>query len=409
MVITGVGVVCPAGNTLAAAWEALRDGHRFVDFLEGCGRFGGPLEIGGTVRHFEPAESTRAADRVIQFAAAAADEALRQSCAVTADGSLAIDPLRVRVAVGTSKGGILTFSQVADLFRKGPSPAADVLPCLFDIPPDAPSRFLSKRLNARGGMHTTVSACSTATQSIIHACRCLLDGDADLVICGGADASLHPLWLAAFQRMGVLAGADPRLGPGYACRPFDAGRQGFVVGEGAAVFVLETLASALRRGAEPLVRIMGFAEGSDPKAMTRMDESGRRLANLVDLTLRRAGCRAEDLAAIHAHGTGTASNDLLEYNACHALLGDRLKRVPVVAIKGAIGHLLGAAGGVEIAVAVQSLRAKVCPPHATLVECDPRFEWLHLPAAPEDLRPGPILKTSLGFGGHLAAVILEAV
>jgi 3-oxoacyl-[acyl-carrier-protein] synthase II len=361
------------------------------------------------VSGFEPPESTRSHDRVIQFALHAAEEAFRQAGVVSADGTVTIDAADVRVAVGTSKGGILTFSQMVDRLREKPADLADQLPHLFDIPPDAPSRCIARRLNARGGMHTTVSACSTATQSVIRGCRYLLDGDADMVICGGADASLHPLWLAAFRQMGVLADVDPELGPAYVCRPFDVHRQGFVVGEGAAVFVLETLASARRRCAEPLARITGFAEGSDPTALTRMDESGRHLAAVVKLALHRAGLRAEDLAAVHAHATGTVSNDLLEYRAYRTLLGGELANVPVASLKGAIGHLLGAAGGVETAMAIQSLRTGVCPAHATLVESDPCFEEMWLPTSPVEIRRGPVLKTSLGFGGHLAVLVLEAV
>jgi 3-oxoacyl-[acyl-carrier-protein] synthase II len=251
-----------------------------------------------------------------------------------------------------------------------------------------------------------VTACTTGALAVIRGAQMIADGDAEIVICGGADASLHPLWLAAFRQMGVLAEPHPELGPAWACQPFDRTRGGFAVGEGAAVLVLESAESARRRGAEPLARIAGYASGTDPAGLTQLSEDGEPLAHVIRLACARAGCEPSGLAYIQAHGTGTASNDRVEVNALRRAIGPALEEIPLASIKGAIGHLLGGAGAVELALAVLACRDRRMPGNATLLEPDPALGRLRLPVHSVDLPPGPILKTSLGFGGHLAAVVV---
>jgi len=281
--------------------------------------------------------------------------------------------------------------------------------CVFlrDGPPDGAARRIARRFGATGGTHATVGACATGTLAIIQAARWIQDGEADIVLAGSADACLTPLWLAAFERMGVLASPHPALGPAYACRPFDRTRDGFVVAEGAAILVLESERSVRRRGVKPAARITAFASGSDPTGLVNANSEGEVLAAVVAETLRRGGCDPRDLAAILAHGTGTLSNDATEILALRRALGAEISRAPIVSVKGVIGHLLGAAGSVETALTVLAVRDRRLPGNATLIEPDPAFADLTLPRKPVNLPPGPILKTSMGFGGHVAAILVD--
>ncbi len=409
IVVTGLGAICPAGSTAAQSWRNLHQAGRFIRTLDHLGDdFDDRGWLGG-VSEITASPHRDHMDRVSLLAISSAREALRQANLLSRGDADTVDPDRLFVSIGTSKGGIASFASVMDDYHGRRSLPSAQIPLLGEIPPDAPCRSVAQWLHACGGMHTSVGACATGLQAIIRGCRALLYDEVDVVICGGADASLHPLWLAAFQRMGVLAEPHPQLGSMYACRPYDHGRRGFSVGEGAGILILETLASAKWRAAQPLARIAGFAEGTDPTALTRMDESGRPLARVILEACRRAGCDPKAISAIMAHGTGTESNDRLEYRAFKQILGLRLSETPVLSIKGAIGHLLGAAGAVETVVAISSMLARQCPPNATLVESDPEFDGLNLPMSAVDLRPGPLLKTSLGFGGHLAALVLEPV
>lgn len=275
--------------------------------------------------------------------------------------------------------------------------------------PDAPASRLAGRLKAASGTHASVAACSTGTMAVIRGVQFIQDGDADLVLCGGADASLHPLWLAAFEQMDVLAPPHVDFGSGWACRPFDATRGGFALGEGAAVLVLESARSLKRTRSEPLARITGYARGTDPTGPTTLDETGASLAHVIRLACSRAGCRPDGLACIYAHGTGTQTNDRTEARAIRAVLADAAERVPIVSLKGVIGHLLGAAGAVELALAVLACKQGRSPGNLTLLEPDPALGRLQLPREEFPLAGGPILKTAMGFGGHVAAVVMAPV
>jgi 3-oxoacyl-(acyl-carrier-protein) synthase len=274
------------------------------------------------------------------------------------------------------------------------------------VPPDAPARRLAGRFKA-GHAHATVAACATGVLAVIRGAQFILDGQADVVIAGSSDASLQPLWFAAFRQMGVLADGHPDRGPSWACRPFDQSRDGFVVSEGAAVLVLESAESVHRRGVQPLARIAGYAMGSDPAGLAQLRPDGAPLAEIIKIACRQAGMDPADLALIQAHGTGTRTNDLVEINAVRRACGARTPEIPVVSIKGALGHLLGAAGSVELAIAVLSAARRMIPPNATLIDPDPALGPVCLPKEAVSMPPGPVLKLAIGFGGHLAAVVLD--
>lgn len=349
-------------------------------------------------------------DRVTRLAVAAAEEAVAHAGLSPAD-LVAFGPGRSRVSIGTSKGGVITFGRAFDSLevarRGGLVPNADQCrDMLRDVLPDGAARCVAGRFGINGGAHATVAACATGVLAIIQAARWIQAGEADIVLAGSSDASLTPLWVGAFRRMGVLARPHPTLGPEYACRPFDRTREGFTLGEGAAVLVLESPGSVARRGVQPIARIAGFAAGSDPAGLTGITPDAESLATVLKLALRRGGSVPRDLAAVMAHGTATQANDAAEARALRLALGDQTSRVPVVSVKGRLGHLLGAAGSVETALSALAVFQQRLPGNATLLEPDPALGALNLPRSAIDLPKGPILKVSMGFGGHLGAILL---
>lgn len=421
--VTGIGIVSPAGSSHEATWASLLAGRTCVRHIDRDDLSGSATDFAGQVSDFVPPVGFESADRVCQFAVAAADEAMA-SAGISADDIRSFGPQRCRVSVGTSKGGILTFATIAKALGglthvQEAQHVPDSLPLkiphslvshMGDIFPDAPARYIAERFGITGGMHTSVAACSTGTLAIIRAAQWIHDGDADIVICGSSDATLHPLWFGAFERMNVLATEHPNRGPGWACRPFDRSRDGFAMGEGAAILVLESSASVQRHDHTPMARISGYSTGSDPAGLTQLTTDGNPLHRVIKNACELARCSPDLISCIHAHGTGTMSNDLQETRAIRQFLGYRAPDVPIISLKGAIGHLLGAAGAVEIAASVQTCLDRVSPGTVTLLEPDPSLGPLTLPCKSFELQNDvSVLKTSLGFGGQLAAVIVKSV
>lgn len=451
--VTGVGVVSPAGTNARDHHAGLTVGGRFVRPCRDDSLTGGGARPAGMVAGFSPPTGLDRADRVCQLAVTAADEAVAAADLAGADHPPA-DPSRIAVSFGTSKGGIAAFDAWAERVRhrnpyeeceasfshiselisgtksnplktsfiklkeltrghksylyKEAQGAFKLLETLSAIPPDASARLIARRHGFNAGAHATVAACATGSLAVTRAVQLLQEKQADAVVAGSADASLVPLWFAAFERMGVLAGEHRDRGAAWACRPFDAGRRGFVVGEGAGALVLESAESVARRGIQPLARIVGHAVGTDPAGLASLHADGAPLARTLEIACGRAGIRPAELAAIQAHGTATPANDLAEIRAIRHLCGPtKPSEIPVVSLKGAIGHLLGGAGAVELAACVLAIRQGVLPPNATLLEPDPAFGEVYLPIEPLHISSGPIAKLSMGFGGHLAAIILD--
>lgn len=398
-------MVTPAGAGAQRTWEGLLAGGRFVRAapwldLEGCA-----TRFAAAIGDFAP-PAEAPADPVCGYAAAAYQDYVLSSLPRQTNPLIDLQKSRLsQISIGTSKGGVHSFSSVSLNLIKGPYGVLNPREDLFCIPPDAPARCLAARATA-GGMHATVAACATGTLAAIRGVRLIEDGDAEQVLAGSSDASLVRLWFAAFERMGVLAPEHPVKGPAWACRPFDAHRNGFALGEGAAVLALESGDSVRRRGARPIARIAGAAMTTDPAGLTAVSPDAEPLVHAIRLACERAGCRPEEIVCIHAHGTGTRANDMVEARAIRTVLRAHARNVPIVSVKGAIGHLLGAAGAVELALAALTCQQGISPGNVTLEEPDPELGELCLPR--ETFRPGcgPVLKTALGFGGHVAAVVL---
>jgi 3-oxoacyl-[acyl-carrier-protein] synthase II len=394
-VITGVGAVTPLGvgaRTLHERWSAGVSGIE-----DGFGR----------ASEFEPTDhlsvkEARRSDRFTQFALAASKEALEH--AGWEDGPPG-DPDRSACVIGTGIGGIGTLESQHIVMR---DQGADKISPL-SIPllmANAASGVVAMKYDLRGQSFGTVSACAAGAHAIGMAERLIRYGDADTVVTGGSEAAITPLATAAFGKMDALSDSG-------VSRPFDRRRDGFVMGEGAGVLVLEEEEAARERGARILGYIRGYASTSDAHHLTAPEPSGRGAAKAIELALKDADISARDLVYINAHGTSTPLNDRSETNAIKAALGEELAgKVPVSSTKSAIGHLLGAAGAVEAIATLLALRDRIAPPTLNYEEPD---EGLDLDYVPNEARPlqngeGPAIGISnaFGFGGHNAVLCLEA-
>jgi 3-oxoacyl-[acyl-carrier-protein] synthase II len=394
-VITGVGAVTPLGVGARALHERWSAGQSGIE--DGYGR----------ATEFEPKEhlsvkEVRRADRFTQLALAAAKEALDD--AGWEDGAPG-DPDRAACVIGTGIGGIGTLETQHIVMREqGPERISALsIPLLMA---NAASGVVAMKHNLRGQSFGTVSACAAGAHAIGMAERMIRYGDADQVITGGSEAAITPLATAAFSRMDALSESG-------ISRPFDRRRDGFVMGEGAGVLVLEEEESAKERGARILGYVRGYASTSDAHHLTAPEPTGRGAAKAIELALKDAGVGVEDVVYVNAHGTSTPLNDRSETNAIKTALGEeRARQVPVSSTKSAIGHLLGAAGAVEAIAMLLALRDRIAPPTLNYEEPD---EGLDLDYVPNEARPlagangrAIGISNAFGFGGHNAVLCLEA-
>jgi 3-oxoacyl-[acyl-carrier-protein] synthase II len=396
VVITGVGAVTPLGvgaRTLHERWSAGVSGIE-----DGFGR----------ATEFDPKEhlstkEVRRSDRFTQLALAAAREALDD--AGWNDGTPPYDPDRSASVIGTGIGGIGTLEHNHIILREEGADRISPLsiPLLMA---NAASGVIAMKHDLRGQSFGTVSACAAGAHAIGMAERLIRYGDADAVVTGGSEAAITPLATAAFGRMDALSDSG-------ISRPFDRRRDGFVMGEGAGVLVLEEEQAARERGARILGYLRGYASTSDAHHLTAPEPSGRGAARAMELALKDAGIEASEVLYVNAHGTSTPLNDRAETNAIKTALGDELARkLPVSSTKSAIGHLLGAAGAVEAIATLLALRDRIAPPTLNYEEPD---EGLDLDYVPNEARPlsnGDVraigLSNAFGFGGHNAVLCLEA-
>jgi 3-oxoacyl-[acyl-carrier-protein] synthase II len=394
VVVTGIGAVTPLGVGAGALHERWTAGV--------CG-----IEDGeGQAREFEPTDflsrkEVRRADRFTQFAVAAGDEAL--ASAGWADGA-PYDSTRIGCVIGTGIGGIGSFEHGHGLLvTEGPGRVPPLsVPLMMG---NAAPGVLAMRHKLHGPSFGVVSACAAGSHAIGVAMRMIRHGEADAVVTGGSEAALTPLARAAFAALDAVSHEG-------ISRPFDARRDGFVMGEGAGVLILEDEEKARARGARILARVRGYGATSDAHHLTAPDAEGTGAANAIRTALADAGLAAEDIDYVNAHGTSTPLNDRAETIAIKKALGDHAQVVPVSSTKSAIGHLLGAAGAVEAIATICALRDRVAPPTLGYEEPDEGLDLDYVPGSARPLGPGdrPLigLSNSFGFGGHNAALVLEA-
>jgi 3-oxoacyl-[acyl-carrier-protein] synthase II len=393
VVVTGIGAVTPLGvgaRTLHERWCAGSSG----------------IESGeGVASEFEPTDhlsvkEVRRADRFTQFAMVAGDEAVAEA---GWDGELPYDASRIDVVIGTGIGGIGTLERGKEILMEQGARKVPPLSIPLMMSNAAPAA-LSMRYKLVGNSYGIVSACSAGAHAIGEAARKIAYGDADAVMTGGSEASLTPLARAAFSALDALS-------PTGISRPFDVRRDGFVMGEGAAVLILEDAEKAAERGARVLAKVRGFGATSDAYHLTAPDKDGAGAAAAIRKALEDSGATPEDIIYVNAHGTSTPLNDRAETKAIKAVLGEDTE-IPVSSTKSAIGHLLGAAGAVEAVATILALRDRIAPPTLGYEEPEEGMDLDYVPGQARQLRvngkPAVGLSNSFGFGGHNVVLCLEA-
>ena len=381
--ITGYGVVAPCGIGKEAFWKGLLgkgfSGSRSIE-----------VQDWDPLPYFESPKDARRSDRCEQFALAAAGEAIAQS------GSLPYDPSRIGTIFGTGIGGLRTLEeQVITRVEKGERRVSPFLvPMMMS---NASGAAISMRYGFQGPAETVCTACAASTHAIGNAARLIAWGRCDAVVTGGSESAATITALAGFANMTALSST-------LVSKPFDATRDGFIMGEGAAVFVLEQLDMAVARGAHIVAEIVGAASNADAHHITAPSPGGVGATRCMQLALEDAGLEASDIKQINAHGTSTPLNDSAEAQAIEAVFGDR--SVPVVSIKGVTGHPLGAAGALEAAAVLLSIEKSLIPPTAGTTVIDPEMSIDVVISEPRKWTPGPTISNNFGFGGHNGSVII---
>lgn len=406
VVITGTGVVSPLGADVAAFWRGLIEGRSGVRTIEHMDVSGYKTRIAGLVRDFDAEgrfgrKEARRMDRFTQFALAAADEAVREAGLDMEK----VDRERVAVYVGSGTGGLRTLSDNESLLRERGADRVSPLLVPMMIANMAAAQ-ISIRYGTYGPTMAPVTACSIGNTAIGEAWRLIRDGEADIVIAGGAEAAVTELSLASFGNATALSRRNDE--PARASRPFDADRDGFVLAEGAGIVVLESLEHALARGARPLAEVIGYGASSDAYHQVATHPEGRGAILAMRAALRSAGLTAADVDVVSAHATSTELGDATETLAIKQVLGERAGRVPVTANKSMTGHMLGAAGGAEAIALVRTLLEGVIPPTINLDRPDTDCDLDYVPNVARQ-HPGLQigLSNSFGFGGHNAVIVLR--
>jgi len=403
--ITGMGAISPVGLDVEAMMAALYAGRGGVARIERFDPSGLTTQIAAEVRDFDPTrymdkKDAKRADRFAQFAIAASREAVAQSGLQGSD----IDPNRIGVLIGSGIGGIETFEiQHQALLERG---ASRVSP--FFVPmmiSDMASGLVSMAYGFKGPNFCAVSACASAANAIGTAYLLIQAGQAEAFVTGGAEATITPMTMAGFCSMKAMS--ERNDDPATASRPFDAGRDGFVMGEGAGILVLEELASARRRGAKILGEVVGFGMTGDAYHMTAPSPDGEGAARAMQGALRMAGVEPSAVDYINAHGTSTPYNDKNETQAIKAVFGTHARKLKVGSTKSMVGHLLGASGGLEAVVSVHVLGSGKVPPTINQIEPDPEcdLDYIANRAAVCDVRHA--LSNSFGFGGHNVSLLFK--
>jgi len=405
VVVTGLGATTPLGGDVPSTWSAMLAGRSGVKVLTEDWVETLPVHIAASAA-VDPSEvlprvEVKRNDRSGQFALIAAREAWADA------GSPEMDGDRLGVVIGTGIGGVLTLLASYDmLLEKGPRRVHPLaIPMLM---PNSSAAHVGLDLGARAGVHTPVSACASGAEAMSFAVDMIRSGRADVVVAGGTEAAIHPLNLAAFSQMQALSTRNDE--PERASRPYDKGRDGFVLGEGAGVVVLETAEHAKARGAKIYAEIASAGITSDAHHIAAPDPVGRGAARAMQMAIAAAGISASDVVHVNAHATSTPAGDVAEAHAMNAVLGEGSKAC-VSATKSMTGHLLGAAGAIETIATVLALHNRLAPPTVNLEDPDDNVTIDVVRGEPRKLPDGQIaaLNNSFGFGGHNVALVVKSV
>jgi 3-oxoacyl-[acyl-carrier-protein] synthase II len=406
VVVTGLGVITPVGNDVAAAWRALLAGTSGAAGITKFDPTNFPVRFACEVKNFDPLQymdrkEAKRADAYTQYAVAGAVQAM-------ADAGLTdlgpVDPDRVGVILGSGIGGLRSFEEQHDVYRE--RGASKISP--FFIPmfiADIAAGIVSMQFNAKGPNYATVSACATSAHAIGDAYRTIQYGDADVMITGGSEATVTPMAIGGFANMKALS--ERNDSPRTASRPFEANRDGFVMGEGSGVVVLEELEHARSRGAHIYAEIVGYGATGDAYHLTAPAPNGEGAQRAMRRAMKDASIEPADVDYINAHGTSTPANDSNETKAIKAVFGDSAYTVNVSSTKSMTGHMLGAAGAVEFIVGVLATRDRMIPPTINYETPDPELDLNFTPncAVERDVRV--VLSNSFGFGGHNVTLAIK--
>ncbi len=406
VVVTGMGAITPIGTGLEAFWDGLVAGRSGVGPITQFDASEFETRIAAEVHDFDPTaymdrKEARRMDRFAQFAVAATALALKDA---GLDGLQGVDPERVGVLIGSGIGGIKTLEEQARiLVEKGPRRVSPFLvPMMI---PDIASGQVSILFGAKGHNACSVAACASGANSIGDAFRVIQSGMADVMITGGTEAAITPLAMAGFCAAGALSTRNEE--PEKASRPFDKERDGFVMGEGAGILILEALESARRRGARIYAELVGYASTGDAYHITAPDPTGEGAARAMRMALADAGVKPEEVGYINAHGTSTQYNDKFETLSIKLVFGEHAHRIPVSSNKSMVGHLLGAAGGVEAIATALALYHGVLPPTINYEHPDPECDLDYIPNEARHQQVEVAISNSFGFGGHNAVLVFR--
>lgn len=405
VVVTGLGAVTPLGSDIETTWSRLIAGEAGGDAITAFAATGQPVQIACEAREFEPErwldrKKVRKLDRFAQFAVAAARMA-------EADAALEIErePDRVGASIATAQGGVSSLSaccrELEETRRIRPSLVTAFMPNMA-------AGWVSMELGARGPLGAPCTACAASAMAIGDGYDAIRLGRAEVMLCGGSEAGITELAVAGFAAMRALSRRNGD--PARASRPFDADRDGFVMGEGAAILVLEELEHARARGATIYAEIAGYGVSSDAFHMTEPDPVGAGQARAIRLALEEAAVAAEEVDYVNAHASSTGLGDSVETTAIKLAFGEEnARRIPISSIKGSTGHCLGAAGAVEAATTALAVARDVVPPTINYEHPDPSCDLDYVPNESRTLRVDTALSNSFGFGGHNAVLVLRKV
>jgi len=406
VVVTGMGAITPVGNDVATTWRALIEGKSGTAPITKFDASNFPVRFAAEVKGFNPLDymerkEAKRADQYTQYAVAASRQAMTNANLVERNG---MDPDRIGVIVGSGIGGLKSFEEQHDVYRE--RGVGKISP--FFIPmfiADIAAGIVSMQFNAKGPNYATVSACATSAHAIGDAFRTIQYGDADVMISGGAEATVTPMAIGGFANMKALS--ERNDSPETASRPFDATRDGFVMGEGAGIVILEELEHALKRGAKIYAEIVGYGATGDAYHLTAPAPDGEGAQRAMKRALKDAGLEPRDIQYINAHGTSTPANDFNETRAIKAVFGDEAENVNVSSTKSATGHMLGAAGAVEVVISTLVVGNGIIPPTINYHHPDPELDLNYTPNTAVKREVNAVLSNSFGFGGHNTTLAIK--
>jgi 3-oxoacyl-[acyl-carrier-protein] synthase II len=399
VVVTGFGCLTPVGNDVATTWRSLLAGKSGAGPITKFDPTKFPVRFAAEVKGFDPVvfmdrKEAKRADAYTQYAVAAAVQAMQDAGFAAGNG---YDPERTGVIIGSGIGGLRSFEEQHDVYKeRGPSKISPFFIPMFIA--DIAAGIVSMRFNAKGPNYATVSACATSAHAIGVAFRAIQYGDADIILSGGAEATVTPMAIGGFANMKALS--ERNDSPETASRPFDATRDGFVMGEGSGVVILEELEHARNRGARIYAEIVGYGATGDAYHLTAPAPDGEGAQRAMRRAMQDAGLKPGDVQYINAHGTSTPANDLNETKAIKAVFGDEAKKLSVSSTKSATGHMLGAAGAVEFIFSALAVREGKVPPTINYQTPDPECDLNYTPNQTATREMTVALTNSFGFGGH---------